>query len=258
MPTTREMETEPATAARVYTRDVPTASLIEDPLFKGLFLADRKLITQLAANMHVHGFDKAKPIDVWKNGDGRGRHVVLDGHQRLAAARKAGLSEVHVVYREPADRVAALLWAAAQQGARRNASREVQVLSVLRALWTEEGKFRTTRELAALFKFAPATIDRAKQLIQQGDDSEITAVLEGKHGLLKGYDSMLKRLNKTTRSAPKKQPPVITALRDVLGKAIAGGLIDNLDVLKQARVLYNLLDGQAPALADDDVDDEEA
>lgn len=253
MPQDHDLETD----LRVYTRDVPTTALVEDPVFKHLFLPDATLITQLAAAMRARGFDPARPIDVWKDGAGRGRHIVLDGHQRLAAAKRAGLRAVHVVYRRPADYDAALLWAAQQQAVRRNATREQQTLGVLRAMWAKDGAFRTTRELAALYKFAPATIDRAKQLIQQGDESEILAVLEGTHGLLKGYDLMLKRLHKkTTRAAPKR-PPVLTVLRDTLAKAIDGGLIDPPDMLRHATALYRFLDGQAPVLADEEEDEEE-
>lgn len=254
----RERETDPVPPTRLYTRDVPTAFLVEDPLFKNLFLPDPKLITQLAARMRAHGFDQARPIDVWKNGAGRGRHIVLDGHQRLAAAKKAGLETVHVVYREPVDYDAALLWAAQQQGVRRNASREQQALGVLRAMWAKDGKFRTTRELAALYKFAAPTIDRAKQLLQQGNDSEILAVLEGTHGLRKGYELMLKRINKKTdKPAASKRPPILTVLRDALAKAIDGGKIELPEMLRHATALYRWLDGQAPGLAEEEDEEDE-
>src|SRR5262245_52742604 len=106
--------------SRSYSRSIPIPALREDPAFAGLFLQEKETIAGIAADMKKHGFDPHRPIDVWRDARGRGRHVVLEGHQRLAAARKAGLTEVYVAYREPANRLEALLWAAQQQGLRRN------------------------------------------------------------------------------------------------------------------------------------------
>ena len=243
---------------RLYTRDVPLTALVIDPRFADLFPLDKHVIAQITASMRGHGFIPTHPIDVWKHHPSRGRHTVLDGHQRLTAAKKVGLSEVHVAYHEFADYNAALLFAALQQGIRRNLTREQQTLSVLRSMWRNDEKFPTTRALVADFKFAAPTIDRAKQLLQQGTESEIEAVLEGTHGLRKGYELMLKRVNKRPDQPPgKKRPPVLTALREALGKAIAGGLIELPEMVRHATVLYHWLEGEAPNLAAENDDDED-
>src|SRR5687768_272546 len=109
---------------RAYSRNVPLTSLVEDPLFSNLFLPDPDVIKRIVVSMRTTGFDIHRAIDVWKDGAGRGKHIVLEGHQRLTAAKRAGLTEVRVAYRDFDSRLAALLWAAGQQAGRRNVSGE--------------------------------------------------------------------------------------------------------------------------------------
>jgi hypothetical protein len=157
------------------------------------------------------------------------------------------------------------LWAAEQQGLRRNISREVQCLSVLRTLADEpEFAFATTKALVAKLGFAQATIDRAKQLLKHGTEAEITEVLEKKHGLREAYEQMNRRRKKSKRAderpilrAPKR-PPVLTALRNDLAKALDGGLVGEGEPARWARLLLEWLDGGAPVPlhVDEEMDDE--
>jgi ParB-like chromosome segregation protein Spo0J len=251
------------TPTRPYSKSIAITALVEDPVFAGLFLQEPETIAGITADMKKHGFDPHRPIDVWRDARGRGRHVVLEGHQRLAAARKAGLTEVYVAYREPENRLEALLWAAKQQGLRRNVSREVQCLSLLRALQDEpEYAHATTKELVATLKFASATIDRAKLLLKHGTQAEIAHVLEGTHGLRQAYDLMNQRRRKKARAEDRpivravKRPPVLTALRDALAKAIDGGLLELPEATRAARWLLDYLEGRAPDTPDADEDEE--
>jgi ParB-like chromosome segregation protein Spo0J len=253
-------------SSRAYSRDVALSALVEDPLFANLFLPDPDIIKGIVISMKANGFDIHRPIDVWKDAKGRGQHIILEGHQRFTAAKKAGLPTVRVAYREFSSRLEALLWAADQQAGRRNVNREVQCLSVLRALDTEGSlATSTTKELSARLKFATATIDRSRQLLKHGTQAEILAVLEGAHGLKQAYDLLRQRRGKSARadSAPtsalgKKRPPVLTALRNDLAKAIDGGLIELAEALRHARWLLNWLDGQAPDVPTDDEEADDA
>jgi hypothetical protein len=250
---------------RAYSRAISLSALVEDPLFASLFLPEPDLIKRIAANMRTHGFDPHRPIDVWKDGAGRGKHIILEGHQRVAAAKRAGLTEVRVAYRDPATRLDALLWAAEQQAGRRNVLREVQCLSLLRALQGEP-RFATatTKELSAQLKFATATIDRCRQLLKHGTQAEVLEVLEGTHGLKEAYDRLRQRRGKAARTeaAPvhrsPKHPPVVTALRTALAKTIEGGLLESPEALRHARWLLDYLDGHAPDLPSEDESDEDA
>jgi filamentous hemagglutinin len=50
-------------------------------------------VNRLKKDMQQNGFDPDQPIDV---ADVDGRQIILDGHHRAAAARRAGIKEVPV------------------------------------------------------------------------------------------------------------------------------------------------------------------
>lgn len=194
-----------STIAAPHTREVSIDSLVIDPRFAGLFIEEPATVQRIAAGMRENGYDPHRAIDVWKNGAGRGKHVVVEGHQRLAAARAAGLTHVRIAYRDFSDDSRALLWAAEQQANRRNASREAQCLSILRTL-ERAGRLDGTRaELAERFGFGDATIGRAMQVLGRGSESEITAVLDGTHSLKRAYELILQR--ERAERAPVTEPP---------------------------------------------------
>jgi ParB-like chromosome segregation protein Spo0J len=73
---------------------VPTTDLTVKALFSTLFPVDEEIVGAIAENMKVNGFNPAKPIAVWTDADGD--LVVVDGHQRLVAARVRGLTTVDI------------------------------------------------------------------------------------------------------------------------------------------------------------------
>ena len=80
-------------------REVPIDSLIVDPLFAGLFIEDPVVVARITASIQRTGYDEARPIDIWKDGAGIGRHVLVEGHQRYRAAQAAGQQSIRVAYR---------------------------------------------------------------------------------------------------------------------------------------------------------------
>src|SRR5262245_8038851 len=166
----RRSSMEDLNVSRPYRRDVhrvPITALYEDPLFANLFLRDKTVVAAIAADMKKHGYNPNEPMVGWRDARGRGRHTLVDGYTRLTAARKAGLTEVVVTYQECASRLEALLWAAEKQGRRRNISKEVQCLSLVRALQSEPEFARaTTKELVKTLQFSAPTIDRARLLLK--------------------------------------------------------------------------------------------
>jgi hypothetical protein len=248
--------------ARAYTRDVPLTALIEDSTFSQLFLPDPTLIKAITADMRSRGFDPLQPIHVWKDVPRRAQHTILEGHQRFAAAARAGLEAVKVAYHDFDSREAALLWAYQQQAGRRNIPREVMCLSILRALHTEGTlASSTTKALAKQLQFSTPTIDRARLLLKHGTQAEILEVLEEKHGLKEAYDRLRKRRGTTTRKETDPLPPggpkpkpALAKLRTALAVVIDGGLIEHREALKHARWLYDWFDGQAPGVDDEDDD----
>jgi ParB-like nuclease domain len=244
-----------------HTREVPIESLVIDPRFAGLFIEEPATIDRIARSMRHHGYDPHRPIDVWKDGAGRGRHVVVEGHQRLAAAKRAGLAEVKIAYRHFDGFGPAFVWSAEQQTNRRNASKEAQALSILRALKRAGEGIGTTADMSERFGFSTATIDRARQVLARGTESEIVAVLEGKHGLKDAYDLIRKREKADAEGLPeepKRRPEVeddeddpaaepdidapeeLTHVRDLV--STAGGRLVRLEDLLLAENVPDVLD----------------
>jgi hypothetical protein len=55
--------------------------------------ASSRQVREMAADMKAKGFDPAHPVDVVESG---GDMFIVDGHHRVAAAKRAGLQEVPV------------------------------------------------------------------------------------------------------------------------------------------------------------------
>jgi ParB family chromosome partitioning protein len=103
---------------------VNTDSLTTDKDFESLYSRKEKLTEAIARDMHEKGYDEAMPIICWEREgeDGHGSLIVIDGHTRLLAAKKAGLQEVLVRVLDFSDKDTALLHAIHYQRDRRNIS----------------------------------------------------------------------------------------------------------------------------------------
>jgi ParB-like chromosome segregation protein Spo0J len=98
--------------------------------FKDLFPIDAVVLAALVKSIKNEGFDPERAIFAWKV---NGTPVVVEGHMRLEAARKARLSEVPVVVRKFADEDEAFQFAIASQRDRRNLSKEEIATAIARA-----------------------------------------------------------------------------------------------------------------------------
>lgn len=96
--------------------------------FRDLFPVEDELVKKLYWDMQKNGFDTSKPIVVWK-----GKSVVIDGHTRLRAARKAGLYDVPVVMKDFEDVEDALEYAIKSQRNRRNLA-DKEIIQCIAAL----------------------------------------------------------------------------------------------------------------------------
>ena len=86
------------------------------PPFRDLFPINEKVLDAIYWDMQKNGYDRSQPIIVWESHDS----IVIDGHTRLRAARKAGISEVPVMLKPFPDENAALEYAIKCQRNRRN------------------------------------------------------------------------------------------------------------------------------------------
>lgn len=178
---------------RVSIRTVRLDELSINPLFSDLFPREAEVTKRIARSMRAEGFDIGRPVDVWRN---KTTLELVEGHQRVEAARQAGLTEVPAAYRHFADEAEALQFAVRAQADRRNMDREAQTLAIIRKL--DElaggvGKGGGRTNLVKRYGFADATVKRARILLARGKPSEIAAVFDGTHGLRQAYELLLER-----------------------------------------------------------------
>lgn len=62
--------------------------------FKNVFQQENDKVTEIANDMAVNGFDKSRPIIVTE------AYIIVDGHSRFMAAKKAGLEKVPVIIKK--------------------------------------------------------------------------------------------------------------------------------------------------------------
>ena len=73
---------------------VEISQLRFDRDFKNVFQQENDKVTEIANDMAVNGFDKSRPIIVTE------AYIIVDGHSRFMAAKKAGLEKVPVIIKK--------------------------------------------------------------------------------------------------------------------------------------------------------------
>lgn len=162
-----------------------------------MFPIEQARVTEIRKSMQARGYDPAEPLRVWRDGDGDGRHVLLDGHTRRLAAIDAKLTEVPVVFVDSVtDQREAFGYAYQAQKMRRNLSREAIVAHAAKALLEWDGaRDLSAVELGALLGVSDTTIARIRSILDQGNDEEIDALLKG-GSVKKIYLAMRDRLKR--------------------------------------------------------------
>lgn len=105
--------------------------------FEDLFPIKEEVVQAIRKHIENNGYDESTPIVIWKEGE-----VVVDGHMRLQAARKANLEEIPVIKRSFKDEDEALDYALHNQRDRRNLT-DAEIMRVVERL--DERKDRAPR-----------------------------------------------------------------------------------------------------------------
>ena len=129
-----------------------TAALRTAEPFKSLFPIRETDLEKITANMKQNGFDHAHPIIIWAGH----KFTVVDGHTRLAAARRLGIGVIPVVVREFANENEALEYAIDSQRNRRNLT-DAEMMKCISALDKRKKTGRPKNRNVALGRSASAT-----------------------------------------------------------------------------------------------------
>ena len=97
----------------MYIDDIKTASPFCD-----LFPVRKRVLDDIMWDMRRNGYDNSQPLVLWKDHG----NVVIDGHTRLSAAKKANIYQIPIIFKAFSDEEDALKYAIACQKNRRNLS----------------------------------------------------------------------------------------------------------------------------------------
>ncbi|MDD5698886.1 MAG: ParB/RepB/Spo0J family partition protein [Victivallaceae bacterium] len=95
----------------MYIDDIKTASP-----FRDLFPVRKRVLEDIMWDMRRNGYDNSQPLVLWKDHS----NVIIDGHTRLSAAKKANIYQIPIVFKAFSDEEAALKYAISCQKNRRN------------------------------------------------------------------------------------------------------------------------------------------
>jgi ParB family chromosome partitioning protein len=132
--------------------------------FDSLFPCDQNKVEAIATDIKTHGYDKAHPVVAWEE-----RGVVIDGHTRLAAAKRAGLTEIPVVFKKFASEDEALSYAVHEQRNRRNLT-DADIVRLVDALDKRRSRGRNHRaeeareEIASSEVYKTSAAETAKRI----------------------------------------------------------------------------------------------
>jgi len=169
--------------------------------FRDLFPVEDELVKKLYWDMQKNGFDTSKPIVLWK-----GKSVVIDGHTRLRAARKAGLYDVPVVMKDFEDVEDALEYAIKSQRNRRNLA-DKEILQCIAALDKRKDKIanlkqnrtearnqasgKSAEETAKILGIGKSKVEQARTVLDKAPEEIKDAVKSGKISINSAYNKTI-------------------------------------------------------------------
>jgi ParB family chromosome partitioning protein len=189
--------------------------------FRDLFPIEDNLVKELYWDMQKNGFDTSKPIVLWK-----GKSVVIDGHTRLRAARKAGLYDVPVVMKDFEDVEDALEYAIKSQRNRRNLTdkeiiRCIAELDKRRTagrpsnekLASGDANFgKSASETASTLGISTCKVERARTVLNKAPEEVKEAVKSGKITINSAYN---KTVHPEKEKKGQESPPAETQVDKV-------------------------------------------
>lgn len=177
------------------TKQIKISDISYLPEFQTMFRLCENEVEKIASSMRESGFDRSHPIHVWNHD---GKYIVVDGHTRIAAALKAGLSEVPAVIHDFENSDSALLYAYEQQTNRRNLS-DLELLMTIEKMDQlkpkgnhDEGtlKGRSNELLAGKLGISPRQVSKFRAVIKGADEAIKGEIKAGTKSVNQAYNEI--------------------------------------------------------------------
>ena len=205
-----------------------------DPEISGIFKISDEIRDEIKQRIEKFGYDKSQPVVVQK-----GTNILLDGHTRLDAAKRAGLAEVPTVEMEFENRDDAILYTFERQAIRRSLT-GAEVLKAAEMIPEERngrGEGRRAVLLAKRLCVSPSTVYQAIDILKNSSEEDLQAVRNGDISIKKAY-----KKNHSQKPDKISEPDVEFTVTD------AQGFPENVKFLKGAAIL--LVDANQTLSAD--------
>lgn len=190
--------------------------------FKDLFPIEEKTVDAVTKHMQDNGYDESQPIIIWDQSTPEVKHglYIVDGHTRLLAAKKAGLSPVYIARIDFSSEKDALQYAIHNQRDRRNLTdadimRCVEMLDERKAIQKDDkGKFavgsseptgRTADKTATVIGTSPTKVKKTRTIIDHADEETKRAVKSGEKSIHKAYEETQKKQKKPRKMVDKEK-----------------------------------------------------
>ena len=199
------------------------AELVTSEPFSGLFPIRETTVAAIADDMQKHGFDAAHPVIVWAE-----RNIVVDGHTRLQAAKRAGLTEVAAVFRKFDGEDEAVAFAIREQMDRRNMT-DADYLSLVIALDKRRARGGDRRSAEAKFKASSQGNDSSAEATAKLIGASATRVENARAVIASGNQTLLDEVTAGKKSLNRaaievraaKRPPKLSDIDESARVAIA-------------------------------------
>lgn len=185
--------------------------IIIDPEIEGIFIQKETEIQNIANNMienqknHKSPFDPAHPIVLAHSKEHPElNNINADGHTRYKAAKRVGLSEVAIIYKEFTNREVLLKFVYEQQLLRRNLS-EGEIFNAwaaLNRLTNENGKkAKSDTEIAEELQISRRQVAKMKEVEKKATPEVLENIKSGELTVNKAYTQIKQEEAKIEESA---------------------------------------------------------
>jgi ParB family chromosome partitioning protein len=191
--------------------------------FEGLFPIKEEIVQAIQKHIGDNGYDESTPIVIWKE-----EGIVVDGHMRLRAARKANLAEIPVVKRSFKDEEEALDYALHNQRDRRNLT-DAEITQVVERLDERKKRGRPTKLASTDANFgkssqltaqkigtSPRKVEKVRTILDHADEKTKQAVKSGQMTIQEGYRKIQEKRKPEKKAAPAPSAEEIKSMKDIL------------------------------------------
>ena len=203
--------------AEVMAQRISLDKIIVHPTFQTLLPINEKELANIVKDMEENGFDKSKPICIWRE-----ENVLIDGYTRFTAAKEAGLSEIYKYEMSFDTEQEALEYAMKQQLNRRNLNDAGKLLLIEKldnlrnpgrkssdSDDEDEPRGKSAQALAESLGIGTRTVERGRYVLANADEETLEEVKSGKKSINQAAKKIKQQKDEQKKAAvpvPEEEP----------------------------------------------------